>query len=235
MEKKITLIFDLDDTLYDRAQPFEKAIEEATGRKLEGDIRKCYSIYSRHSQEMFEANVRGELSLEESHIFRIRYAAEELGIPMTEEQEREYQKAYEKAQGKITLSRDMEELLDYCARQKIPVGILTNGPVKNQKRKIQVLGLEKWIPEEMTFISEGIGYKKPDVEAFHYVEKVLHTAPDELCMIGDSYSSDIVGAKKAGWETIWLDKNRTEIGEAEKMADLIVNTEEELLKRIKRA
>lgn len=235
MEKKLTLIFDLDDTLYDRAQPFGKALEAATGQKIAGDIRKWYRIYSRYSQDMFEANVRGEISLEESHVLRIRYAAKEIGIQISEEQERGYQKAYEKAQGEIMLSDTVKELLDFCVSEEIPVGILTNGPVENQNRKISALGLGKWIPEEMTFISEGIGYTKPEVAAFHYVEKALHTAPEELCMIGDSYSSDIAGAKKAGWRTIWLDKNGAEIGDAGKMADLIVNAEEQLLKRIKRA
>lgn len=234
MNKKMILIFDLDDTLYDRAEPFRKAMEAAAGRKIEGDVRKWYSIYSRHSQEMFEANARGEITLEESHVLRIRHAAAELGIPMTAEQELAYQRYYEQAQKDIVMSDTMKELLDFCRNAKVPTGILTNGPVKNQRRKVQALGLEKWIPKERLFISEGIGCTKPDLEAFHYVEKALHAGPEELCMIGDSYSSDIAGAMEAGWKTIWLDKNRTEIPSERKKADLTVNTEEELLKTIKR-
>ena len=52
-------------------------------------------------------------------------------------------------------------------------------------------------------------------------------------MIGDSYSSDIAGAIEAGWKTIWLDKNRTETQSERKKADLTVNTEEQLLERIR--
>ena len=51
--------------------------------------------------------------------------------------------------------------------------------------------------------------------------------------LGDSYTSDIAGAMEAGWKTIWLDKNRTETQNERKKADLTVNTEEQLLKRIK--
>ena len=65
MNKKTILIFDLDDTLYDRAEPFRKALEAASGLHIEGDVRAWYGIYSRHSQEMFEANARGEITLEE--------------------------------------------------------------------------------------------------------------------------------------------------------------------------
>lgn len=52
-------------------------------------------------------------------------------------------------------------------------------------------------------------------------------------MIGDSYTSDIAGAMEAGWKTIWLDKNKTETQNEGKKADLTVNTEEQLRKRIK--
>ena len=235
MNKKTILIFDLDDTLYDRAEPFRKALEAAAGLHIEGDVRAWYGIYSRHSQEMFEANARGEITLEESHALRIRHAAAELGIHMTAEQELAYQRYYEKAQKDIVMSDTMKELLDFCSNAGVLMGILTNGPVKNQNRKVQTLGLEKWIPKERLFISEGTGFTKPDVEAFHYVEKALHTSPEELCMIGDSYSSDIAGAIQAGWKTIWLNKNQTETQNEGKKADLTVNTEEQLLKRIKRA
>lgn len=233
MNKRMILIFDLDDTLYDRAEPFRKALEAAAGLKIDGDVRAWYGIYSRHSQEMFEANARGEITLEESHALRIRHAAAELGIHMTAEQELAYQRYYEQAQKDIVMSDTMKELLSFCREAEIQMGILTNGPVKNQNRKVQTLGLEKWIPKDRLFISEGIGFTKPDVEAFHYVEKALQVSSEELCMIGDSYSSDIAGAIQAGWKTIWLDKNKTETRNEGKKADLTVNTEEQLLKRIK--
>ena len=233
MDKKIILVFDLDDTLYDRAEPFRKALETAAELKIEGDVRAWYGIYSRHSQEMFEANARGEISLEESHILRIRHAAAELGIAMTEEQELAYQRNYEKAQKEIVMSSTMKELLDVVHAAGFSLGILTNGPVKNQNRKVQALGLEKWIPKEQLFISEGIGFTKPDIGAFHYIEKALHVRPEELCMIGDSYSSDIAGAMKAGWKTIWLNKNKETIPEGKERPNYIVQTEEELLETLK--
>lgn len=228
--EKITLIFDLDDTLYDRTWPFQRALERATGRKIQGDVRAWYSIYSRHSQDMFEAHARGEISLAESHILRIRYAAAELGIELTEEQERAYQIEYEKAQGEIIMSDTMKSFLNACFENKISMGILTNGPVKNQNRKIQTLGLKAWIPEDKIFISEGIGYTKPDEQAFHYVEEALHAKPEEICMVGDSYSSDIAGAQKAGWRTIWLNKDRKAVSQGARQPDYIACTEEELLK-----
>lgn len=187
-----------------------------------GTARRCL-------KQMPEA----EITLEESHVLRIRHAAAELGIHMTAEQELAYQRYYEQAQKDIVMSDTMKELLSFCCEAEIQMGILTNGPVKNQNRKVQALGLGKWIPHEHIFISEGIGFTKPDVGAFHYVEKALQARPEELCMIGDSYTSDIVGAMEAGWKTIWLDKNKTETQNEGKKADLTVNTEEQLRKRIK--
>ena len=73
------------------------------------------------------------------------------------------------------------------------------------------------------FLIKEIYTNRADTEQF---DLVMGTAED---------SSDIAGAIQAGWKTIWLNKNQTEIQNEGKKADLTVNTEEQLLKRIKRA
>ena len=52
-------------------------------------------------------------------------------------------------------------------------------------------------------------------------------------MIGDSFSSDMEGAKKAGWKTIWLNKNLETVPEGKEAPDYIAQTEEELLEIVK--
>ena len=187
----MTLIFDLDDTLYDRCAPFVKALEMALGKEIPGNKREWYHIYSICSQEMFEAQARGEVSLADSRILRIRKAMKYFEVPFSEEQEQAYQDAYAKEQGNVWMSDTIKELMDLGMQMGITMAVLTNGPVDHQLKKAATLHLENWIPREKLFISEEIGYTKPDVGAFHCVERVLNQNPGELWMIGDSFSSDM--------------------------------------------
>jgi putative hydrolase of the HAD superfamily len=41
-----------------------------------------------------------------------------------------FQKTYEKELSSITLFPELKEILEYCSVKKIPIGIITNGPVK---------------------------------------------------------------------------------------------------------
>lgn len=231
--KKITLVFDLDDTLYDRCAPFVKALEKALGKEIPGNKREWYHIYSICSQEMFEAQARGEISLADSRILRIRKAMKHFDVPFSTEQEEAYQAAYAKEQGNVWMSDIISELMDLGQQMGAEMAVLTNGPVDHQLKKAATLHLEKWIPREVLFISEEIGYTKPDVEAFQYVERAMHLDPETTYMIGDSFTSDITGAKEAGWKTIWLNKNLETLREGAQAPDYIAQTEEELLEIVR--
>ena len=61
------------------------------------------------------------------------------------------------------------------------------------------------------------------------IEQQTHKDPEAARRLSDH----IAGAMEAGWKTIWLDKNKTETQNEGKKADLTVNTEEQLWKRIK--
>ena len=60
------------------------------------------------------------------------------------------------------------------------------------------------------FISEEVGAIKPDRQFF---DQMLHTIPyppDEILMVGDSYASDMVGAKGAGIKTCHFNRRGEE-------------------------
>lgn len=134
----MTLIFDLDDTLYDRCAPFVKALEMALGKEITGNKREWYHIYSICSQEMFEAQARGEVSLADSRILRIRKAMKYFEVPFSEEQEQAYQDAYAKEQGNVWMSDTINELMDLGMQMGTTMAVLTNGPVDHQLKKQQL-------------------------------------------------------------------------------------------------
>ena len=58
------------------------------------------------------------------------------------------------------------------------------------------------------FISEVVGYEKPNVEFFNYVfSKIKDFNRDETVIIGDSLTSDILGGKNAKIKTVWFNPN----------------------------
>ena len=60
---------------------------------------------------------------------------------------------------------------------------------------------------ERHFISEEIGFSKPDVRFFQHVMAALdHPDPSRVLIVGDSLTSDIQGGMNAGIVTCWLDR-----------------------------
>ena len=47
--------------------------------------------------------------------------------------------------------------------------------------------------------SSAVGISKPD-------ERIFHMVCESGLYVGDSYENDVIGAKKAGWDVIWLNK-----------------------------
>ena len=59
---------------------------------------------------------------------------------------------------------------------------------------------------ERCFISSEIGYSKPDQRFFDRVAALLDLPPGEILLVGDDWTNDILGARSAGWQTVWLDR-----------------------------
>ncbi|WHM41123.1 HAD family hydrolase [Streptomyces sp. BPTC-684] len=83
------------------------------------------------------------------------------------------------------------------------LGILTNGASDIQRAKITAAGLTDAV--DAIVISEEIGIRKPEVDAFHVaVARTGGTPSARAWMVGDNPAGDIGGAHQAGLSTIWL-------------------------------
>jgi len=56
------------------------------------------------------------------------------------------------------------------------------------------------------FISDEVGHIKPEKAFFESVLSALGAKPEECLMVGDSISSDIIGAKAAGISACWFNR-----------------------------
>lgn len=225
-----TIIFDVDDTLYDQAQSFKNTCKQMFDRSFtEKELDRFYITSRKHSDALFDKSEAGEVSQIEMQIRRITAACEEFKIPITDEQAMAFQEAYVKEQKKISLFPEVEELFDALSKENKQLGILTNGAEGHQSMKIKQLNLTRWIPEEHIFISGSVGHAKPKREVFDIIEKKLQLNPVETVYIGDSFDNDIVGAKNAGWHAIWMNHRNRSMPEDSVKPDKEVHSAKELL------
>ncbi len=152
-------------------------------------------------------------------IGRIQLALKDHDILIMDEEALKFQAAYQRGQYEISLSDTLVEILDYLKSRYVRISLITNGPYEHQLKKIRSLGLGKWIEEKDMIISSAVGISKPD-------ERIFHMVCESGLYVGDSYENDVIGAKKAGWDVIWLNKYGQQ--EADQKADFTVRDEREL-------
>ena len=59
---------------------------------------------------------------------------------------------------------------------------------------------------EDTYISMDIGYDKPDVRFYEEALRRCDLMPQDVLMVGDSMTTDILGAQKAGLDAVFFDR-----------------------------
>lgn len=80
---------------------------------------------------------------------------------------------------------------------------VTNGSLTAQRGKLEGSNLNNIFKK--SFISELVGFEKPDPRFFDYVfEKIGSYDLDDCVIIGDSLTSDMLGGKNAKIKTIWF-------------------------------
>ncbi len=108
---------------------------------------------------------------------------------------------------------------------KYGVGIITNGFAETQWLKINQFNFQE--SARHIVISEEIGEMKPHPKVFDYSTELVGISRDEILYVGDSFTSDVVGGSKAGWQVAWYTQNPNDQGY--KLASLIFNDFDDLL------
>ncbi|CZQ96301.1 HAD family hydrolase [Trichococcus ilyis] len=226
-----TFIFDVDDTLYDQLEPFNRAFKKHFLRfKDEVDIENLYKLSRKYSDEAFESTGYEIKKLRKMHIYRISKAFEELGIRITEEEALSFQLDYETFQNEIKLIDEFPQIFELLLQRGAKLGIITNGADANQMRKIKQLGLGKWIAPENMLVSEIAGVSKPNKEIFEALEEKMGFSKHDVYYIGDNFNNDIVGAAAAGWKTIWVNFRKHAARDPKITATYVVEQPMDLLK-----
>ena len=110
--------------------------------------------------------------------------------------------------------------------------IASNGATINAKGRMASTGLDKLIAH--LFISEDMGVNKPEAEFFDICLNEIGEPKETCIMIGDSLSSDMLGAKNAGIASVWfMPIGDVEAAVSEYDIDYCASTYDELLEVLK--
>jgi putative hydrolase of the HAD superfamily len=106
----------------------------------------------------------------------------------------------------LVAMKPFNNIYKFLEKYKDKICLVTDLTAHIQHRKIKELKLDKYISFMVS--SEEAGREKPHPYMFMAALKKMNLNVDEVCMIGDSFSKDIVGATNLGIDAIWINLKR---------------------------
>lgn len=182
------ICFDLDDTLYKEIDYLRSAYREIAFHAAQGDSMLAKKAYWKMLQAY---NDGGNAFLRLNELLG---AETPVG---------EYLAMYRTHLPNIHLDREIAEVLDALKAVGCTLGLITDGRSVQQRNKIVALGLDRWIAEDDTIISEEIGSEKPSEANYRCLMKRYPDA-ERFVYVGDNPTKDFVAPNRLGWETICL-------------------------------
>jgi 2-haloacid dehalogenase len=79
-----------------------------------------------------------------------------------------------------------------------------------QRKRLELAGVLPFF--EGTYISMDIGYDKPDRRFYDFALNDAQLSADEVLMVGDSMTTDIIGAQRVRIDTCWFNPTNRPIG-----------------------
>jgi HAD superfamily hydrolase (TIGR01549 family) len=111
-----------------------------------------------------------------------------------------YRSLYQRSRRPVAGARELLERL----HRRASVVVVTNNEVAEQEEKLRFLGIGPWV--DGLVVSEAIGTAKPDRLIFDVALSAGDATPAEAVMLGDSWTSDVEGARRAGIRAVWFNR-----------------------------
>lgn len=167
---------------------------------------KMYEDYNIINLGIWEKLNEGKIQLNELFIKRFEIFFDKYEI---KQDEKEFDKILTKMFKKTgTPIKGVKEILEKL-KDKYELVITSNGPKEQQYDRLENADFSKYFSS--IFISQEIGYNKPDKRFFNIVfENIENKEKSEILIIGDSLSSDIAGGKIAEIDTCWYNPKNVE-------------------------
>ena len=110
------------------------------------------------------------------------------------------------ASGHWQLHGDVAPIWRWLQEQGYSLGIASNFD-----RRLHTIcsGLQPLSDCRWVFASAEVGYRKPSADFFRRIEGRLQASADDIMLVGDDLEADWRAASAAGWNAVYLDRQRT--------------------------
>lgn len=194
------LLFDADDTLFDFPKASEKAFAHMCQVHEIPYSPENYQLYHEINRELWDAFDRGEV--DKGYVTLERYVRFLKGLGLDRDPEacnRDYLEAL--GEGVYPLPY-AEEVCRTLRDRGHHMYIITNAVASVQRNRLRNSVFAGFF--ESAFISEEAGAAKPDPAYYAYVrQRVPGMTAENTLAIGDSLTTDIRGANRAGLPCCW--------------------------------
>ncbi|MBN1817716.1 MAG: HAD family hydrolase [Sedimentisphaerales bacterium] len=192
-----TIIFDLDDTLYEEVE-YCKSGFSAVARFLHQAMRlpvwldqdKIYETLYAH----FEKGNRTQT---------FNAAMDELGMDYDEEVIASLIRLYREHRPQIALPQESRDILETLGK-RYKLAMLTDGFLPAQQFKVEALGIGGYFTQILYTENLGRSYWKPHTKGFEMLLKKLRERAADCVYVGDNAQKDFIAPNKLGMATIQL-------------------------------
>ena len=194
------LLIDADNTLFDFDQNNYRALRRTCELNGLPFSEETHALYSRINDQMWHEFEKGIRTKESVLVERFRLFGEALSIPV------DPVKCTTDHEAGLAMPpvmiKDAEEVCRYLS-QKYELYLVTNAVEHVQRSRFAHSPLPPYFKD--VFISEAIGYGKPDPRFFEYVFAHIPGITRENCLlVGDGLGSDIRGANNFSIPCCWF-------------------------------
>ena len=208
MKKYEQLFFDLDHTLWDfdtnSKLALKQTFEELSVNDQIKDFEAFFSYYQEVNHKLWEAYRNKEIRKPDLIKKRFEDTLSHFDVEGIDPVEMNEQ-YLELMLLQTKLFPGVIETLQYLKERRYQMHIITNGFTEVQHRKISTSGLDVFF--DRVFTSEAVQIPKPDKRIFLHALKCCNSKKKTSIMIGDSWETDILGAKGAGISQVYISKN----------------------------
>ena len=194
------IIFDVDDTIIDFAATEDFALHSLFNVhhwQLTPELQRQYHAYN---QGLWRELEQGEITYEElSEMTFHDFIKEHFGLEIDgQKMMNEYRSYFGEAH---QLLPGVEDTLKFAKKQGYKLTVLSNGEKFMQNHRLELAGVKKYF--DLIVTSEEAHYSKPNVHAFDYFFSRTEIGPNDTVFFGDGLQSDILGAERYGFDSIW--------------------------------
>ena len=197
------LLLDIDNTLYSYSNVHAAGLNAAFSLiESQFGVERA-SIKKAFSKARNEVHIMlSETAASHNRMLYFQKMLELLNIRSTSLTLKVYEAYWTNFLNEMTVFDGVYELLE---RYKNRICLVTDLTAHIQHRKIIKLELDKYV--DLVVTSEEAGHEKPHPYIFNMALEKLKCTKEEVCMIGDNFKKDILGASRLGIQSIWLNSS----------------------------